>query len=245
MKDLKTVSREFRNKLKMDLSPVGVLLTDKLPEDAFHVKKKGKGCIAAMIYNCARGRTFAFDKDTTALPCSAFYLGDSDWIFDGIEKFMYNECVWGREPERFIKNPETAKKFVEHYVPESPRKGAVVFKPLELFTEEERPELVIFFANADQISALQYLVGFNAPQEERIVSRFASACMSVFTVPMEYAQKNEKKAIWGYHDISVRSKLPRDLTSMTFTWPLFEEISNSLDESFLQTEQWEKLVHRI
>ncbi|MBN2614310.1 MAG: DUF169 domain-containing protein, partial [Bacteroidales bacterium] len=190
------------------------------------------------------GKVIAFDENTTGFPCSAFYLGYSDWIFDGIEKFLSNECVWGREPERFIQSPEKAKEFVESYVPETHRKGAIVFKPLELFADDERPELVIFFANADQISALQYLTGFNAPREERIVSRFASACMSVFTVPMEYAQKGEKKAVWGFHDISVRSKMPKDIMSMTFTWPLFEEISEHLDESFLNTEQWEKLLQR-
>lgn len=244
MRNLKSVSQVFREKLNMNISPVGVLLTDTIPEDSLHFKKKGKGCVATMIYNSAKGTVFAFDKDTTGLPCSAFYLGYTDWIFDGIEKFLSNECVWGREPERFIKNPEMAKEFVESYVPESHRKGAIVFKPLELFTEEEQPELVIFFVNADQISALQYLIGFKAPREERIVSRFASACMSVFTVPMEYAQKGEKKAVWGFHDISVRSKLPQDITSMTFTRPLFEEICEILDESFLHTEHWEKLMRR-
>jgi len=244
MKDLKFISKDIREKLGMNISPVGVLLTDSIPEDAFHFKKKGSGCIATMIYNSSKGKIIAFDENTTGLPCSAFYLGYSDWIFDGIEQFLSNECVWGREPERFIKTPEMAKKFVDSYLHKPHRKGAVVFKPLEFFKGNEKPELVIFFVNADQISALQYLIGFEAPREERIVSRFASACMSIFTVPMEYAQRCEKKAVWGFHDISQRSKIPKEITSMTFTFPLFEEICQNLDESFLSTEHWEKLKER-
>ena len=244
MKDFKSLSQDIKGKLGMNVSPVGVLLTDTLPEDAFHFKKKGSGCIATMIYNSAKGKTFAFDENTTGLPCSAFYLGYTDWIFEGIEQFLSNECVWGREPERFIKTPEMAKKFVESYIPGHHRKGAIVFKPLEFFTKDEKPELVIFFVNADQISALQYLVGFAAPREERIITRFASACMSVFTIPMEYAEKGEKKAVWGFHDISQRSKMPKDITSMTLTYPLFEEICENLDESFLTTEHWIKLKER-
>ena len=244
MKDFKSLSQDLKQKLGMSLSPVGVLLTEKLPEDAIHLKKKGSGCIGTMIYSSAKGKTIAFDENTTGLPCSAFYLGYSDWIFDGIEKFLSNEYAWEREPERFIKTPEMAKKFVEHYHREPHRKGAIVFKPLEFFEKDEKPELVIFFVNADQISALQYLIGFEAPREERIVSRFASACMSVFTIPMEYAEKGEKKAVWGFHDISQRSKIPKDITSMTLTYPLFEEICRNLDESFLITEHWEKLKQR-
>jgi uncharacterized protein (DUF169 family) len=244
MADFKSLSQDIKEKLGTHLSPVGVLLTDKLPEEAFHFKKKGSGCVANMIYNSAKGKTFAFDENTTGLPCSAFYLGYTDWIFDGIERFLSNECVWGREPERFIKTPEMAKKFVESYIPHTHREDAIVFKPLEFFAENEKPELVIFFVNADQISALQYLIGFAAPNEERIVSRFGSACMSVFTIPMEYAAKGEKKAVWGFHDISQRSKTPKDITSLTFTYPLFEEICENLDESFLTTEPWIKLRER-
>lgn len=244
MNDFKSISQDIKEKLGMDVSPVGVVLTDSIPEDALHFKKKGSGCIATMIYSSAKGKAIAFDEHTTGLPCSAFYLGYTDWIFNGIEGFLSNECVWGREPERFIKTPEMAKKFVESYIPQTHRKGAIVFKPLEFFTENEKPELVIFFVNADQVSALQYLIGYGAPREERIVSRFASACMSVFTIPMEYARKGEKKAVWGFHDISVRSKMPKDIMSMTLTYPLFEEICQNLEESFLTTEQWEKLKKR-
>lgn len=244
MKHFKSLSQDLKKKLGMNISPVGVLLTDKLPEDSFHFKKKGSGCVANMIYNSAKGKTFAFDENTTGLPCSAFYLGYTDWIFEGIEQFLSNECAWGREPERFIKTPEMAKKFVESYHRKPHRKGAIVFKPLEFFAADEKPELVIFFVNADQISALQYLIGFEAPREERIVSRFASACMSVLTVPMEYAERGEKKAVWGFHDISQRSKIPKDITSMTLTYPLFEEICQNLDESFLTTEHWKKLKER-
>lgn len=244
MKDFESISLDFREKLGMNVSPVGVLLTDKLPEDAFHFKKKGSGCVANMIYNSAKGKIFAFDKNTTGLPCSAFYLGYTDWIFEGIEQFLSNECAWGREPERFIKTPELAKKFVESYLRKPHRKGAIVFKPLEFFADDEKPKLVIFFVNADQASALQYLISFEAPREERIITRFASACMSVFTVPIEYAEKGEKKAVWGFHDISQRRKIPKEIMSMTLTYPLFEEICGNIEESFLLTEQWEKLKRR-
>ncbi len=244
MKDFKSLSQDIKEKLGMSLSPVGVLLTEKLPEDALHFKKKGSGCVAMMPYNSAKGKIFAFDKNTTGLPCSAFYLGYTDWIFDGIEKYLSNECAMGREPERFIKTPAMAKKLLEAYRRNPHREGAIVFKPLEFFSDDEKPELIIFFVNADQISALQNLISFGAPQEERIVTQFASACMSVFTIPILYAEKGEKKAVWGFHDISKRKRISKGITSMTLTYPLFEEICENMDESFVMTEQWEMLRER-
>jgi len=228
----------------MQLFPVGVYFSDSFPEGALHFRKKGSGCITPLIFKSAKGKTVAIDDNTTGWPCSSFYLGYSEWIFPGIEKFLSNEEVYGREPERFFKDPETAKKFIESFVPAKKRKDVVVFKPLEQFSENEKPEIVIFFANPDQLSALAYLINFGAPQEERIITKMASACMSVFTIPLQYAQKGEKKAVWGLHDISVRASLPKELMTLTLTHDLFTEVCENIDESFIQTENWKKLKAR-
>jgi len=244
MNNYKDMAIEIKEKLGMQLSPVGVLFSDEIPEGALHFKKKGSGCITPLIFKSAKGKTVAFDDNTTGWPCSSFYLGYSDWIFPGIEKFLSNEAVHGREPERFMKNPETAKKFIESFIPENQRDGAVIFKPLEQFVADEKPEIVIFFANPDQLSALVFLINFAAPNEERIVTKMASACVSVFTSPMKYARKHEKKAVWGLHDISVRKQMPKDLMTLTLTIELFMEVYENINESFLSTENWRKLKER-
>ena len=115
---------------------------------------------------------------------------------------------------------------------------------MELFTKNEKPEIVIFFANADQLSALVYLVSFGAPAEERIITQFASACMSIFTVPLKYANEGKKRAVWGLHDVSARKNLPKDIMSFSLTYNLFMEVYNNINDSFIMTENWEKLKHR-
>jgi len=244
MNNYREIALDIKEKLGMKLSLIGVLFSDELPEGALHFKKKGSGCITPLIFKSAKGKTVAFDNSTTGWPCSSFYLGYSDWIFPGIEKFLSNEVVHGREPERFMKDPETAKRFVESFIPENKRQGAVVFKPLEHFTDNEKPEIVIFFANPDQLSALVFLIQFSAPDEERIVTKMASACISIFTSPMRYAQKGEKKAVWGLHDISVRKLMPKDLMTLTLTYDLFTEVYENMNDSFIQTGNWAKLRSR-
>ncbi len=115
---------------------------------------------------------------------------------------------------------------------------------MDLFVKDEKPELVIFFVNADQISALVYLITFGAPMEDRIVTQFASACMSIFTVPLKYANEGKKKAVWGLHDVSVRKNLPKDMMSLTMPYNLFMEVYNNINDSFIMTENWEKLKCR-
>jgi len=124
-------------------------------------------------------------------------------------------------------------------------KGAAVFKLLEKFRESETPELVIFFVNPDQLSALVYLLYFDAPEkDDLVVAKFASACGSIVTLPLQYVRNGEKKAVWGLHDISARGRLPKEL--MTFTVPLNLLISmyKDMEQSFLCTERWNNLAQR-
>ncbi len=108
MKDLRIISLETKEKLGMQLSPVGMLFSEKMPDNSLHFKKKGSGCITPLIFRSAKGKVVAFNDDTTGWPCSSFYLGYSEWIFPGIEKFLSNETIHGREPERFLKKSKTS-----------------------------------------------------------------------------------------------------------------------------------------
>lgn len=244
MKDFRTISTEMKDNLGMQLSPVGMFFSEKLPANSLHFKEKGMACVIPLIFKSAKGQVVAFNNNTTGRPCASFYLGYSEWIFPGIEKFLSNEAVHGREPERFLKNPKLAKDFVASYIPTEKRSNTIVFKPIEQFVGNETPKIVIFFANADQLSALVFLVTFGAPNEERIVTQFASACMSIFTVPLRYANQGKKKAVWGLHDISVRKHLPKDLMSMAMPYELFMEVYANMSDSFIRTENWEKLKDR-
>lgn len=235
----------FKQKLAMQYSPVGFYFADKKPEDAIGFKKPGNGCIMPLILASARGKTVAFDENSTGWDCSAFHLGYRDWIFPGIEYFLSHGLI-GSNCERFVKTPEMAKRYVESLRPREKAKGVAVFKPLENFNPTEEPEVVIFFANPDQLSALVHLLYFNAPLEDnRVVARFASACGSVITLPLMYARGGEKKAVWGLHDISARARLPEELMTLTLPFDLLIEMWQWMKESFLLTERWMKIAKRI
>ena len=242
---VKELAIGFKEKLRLGHFPVGMYFSKVKPEDAISFKSKGKGCILPLIYKSAKGKTIAIDQDSTGWNCSAFYLGYQDWIFEGIECFLSDGVVNGREGERFIKTSKQAKSFVEFYKPKTLNTAVTVFKPLSDFEQHETPEIVIFFANPDELSALVYLLHFNSPEsEDRIVTRFISGCGSIVTLPMKLKSEGKMQAVWGMHDISVRRRLPKELMTLAMPYDLFVEINKDIDQSFIITESWKAIKDR-
>ena len=67
--------------------PCGVFFSDEKPEKALEIKKKGNGCIVPLIMKASTGVPLVVAEESTGWPCSAFYLGFQDTIFEGIEYF--------------------------------------------------------------------------------------------------------------------------------------------------------------
>jgi hypothetical protein len=240
------LSVRFKDKLALRYSPVGLYFAENRPDKAMGFKNGKRGCIMPLIFSAARGKTIAFDKNSTGWDCSAFYLGYRDWISPGIEHFLSKGSLTRPHCERFIKTPDLAKAYLESIRFQEVSEGTAIFKPLEMFSDSELPEVVTFFANPDQLSALVFLLHFDNPcSEDRVVTRFASACASVSTLPLQYARNGEKKAVWGLHDITARLRLPENLMTITMPYPLLTEIGEYIDSSFLTTDSWNKIAKRI
>ena len=63
------------------------------------------------------------------------------------------------------------------------------------------PELIIFFANPDQLSVLVILAGYYRGRALNVTAPFASACQSILLAYQEREQEFPN-AVMGYFDIS-------------------------------------------
>jgi hypothetical protein len=235
---------DFKRELALEYLPIGLRYQSSFPDHAQGFKAGGAGCIMPLILNAAKGRTVAFDESRIGWPCSGFYLGFRDTIFPGIEYYLSNGPI-ARECERFVGSPELVKLYLDDVQHRPLATGVAVFEPLETCPDGVIPELVIFFANPDQMSALVFLAQFENPMTDQcVVTRFASACGAVSALPLRYARRGEHKAFWGMQDISARARLPKDLMTLAMPLEMARTMHANMSQSFLRTTQWSKLVQR-
>lgn len=240
--------------LKLKYSPFVVILTDEKPEGAVQFREGTWGCVASMMVAASKGKTAFFDRKTFGCMGGGTGLGFGNQYKDfPIEYFLSTGTkdiktnvrtrISLEEGEAYVKTPELAKKFIDSLPMREVDSVYIVFKPLEKVESSEKPEMVIFFANPDQISALVVLANYGRESNESVVSFFGAGCQSIIYGYAE-AEREVPRAILGFFDISARKYVDRDLFSFTVPLKMFEEMEGNVEGSFLEREQWLDLNKR-
>jgi uncharacterized protein (DUF169 family) len=243
--------------LKLKMQPVAIMLTDEKPKDGLHFKEGSKrGCVASMLVaSSKKGRVAYFDRNSFGCPGGGTGLGFGDrygnfpidcLLSNGNKEMaaqMGREGSYMAEGERFYKSPKQAKKWVDSLpITDVPAKY-IIFKPWKLVTELDTPELIIFFINADQLSALVVMSDFNRGTNQSVIAPFGAACQSILFGYAE-AKKEIPRSIIGFFDISQRSSVDREILTLTVPFKMFQEMESGVDDSFLNMHVWKKLQER-
>jgi uncharacterized protein (DUF169 family) len=243
--------------LKLKMQPVAIILTNDKPEAGLHFKEGSVfGCVADMLVAASKkGRLAFFDRQSFGCFGGGTGLGFGDrygkfpidCLLSTGDKEMATQI--GRrgssmaEGERFYKNPEVARKWVESLPMTDVPTRYVVFKPWELVTERDEPELIIFFVNGDQLSALLVMADYNRGTNRSVTAPFGAACQSILFGYAE-AKKENPGGVIGFFDISRRSVVDREILTFTVPFSLFREMEANVEGSFLETPAWRKLQER-
>ncbi len=241
--------------LKLKYSPVAVLLTDEKPDNALQFKENCWGCVAAMLVAAAKGRTVVFDRATYGCIGAGVGLGFEKTYGDfAIEHLLSNGCdqspTYRRhrtsmmEGERYFRTPALARRFLDALPMTDSPTEYVVFMPLGDVRENERPTLILFFVNPDQLSALAVLSNYDRARKDSVIVPFGAGCQSIL-FGFEEARSEHPRAIIGFLDITVRRLIDRDLLSFTVPFQRFLEMEANVEESFLTREQWLRVAARI
>jgi uncharacterized protein (DUF169 family) len=250
------VKSKLIDALRLELSPVAVLLTDVKPEGALQFKEGRWGCVGSSIVAVAKGRSAVFDRQTFGCPGGGVGLGFGD---------QYTQCGMAieallstgdaevaaklqrsskmAEGERFFQTPETVTAWLGTIPMTDVATEYVVLKPFDQVADDETPAMVVFLANADQLSALVVLADFGRGSGESAIARFGGACQSIVFGYAE-AQQERPRGIIGFFDIAQRSHVSRETLSFTAPWALFLEMESHVEDSFLEMEDWKKLQER-
>jgi hypothetical protein len=149
------------------------------------------------------------------------------------------------EGERYKKTPEIVRDWVKT-VPRftAPAKYAV-FKRWDRLDEKDNPEVVIFFATPDVLSGLFTLAGFDQADLNGVISPFGPGCAAIAEYPYLEGKETRPRAVLGMFDVSARPCVPAHTLSFAVPIGKFAQMVGNMDESFLITGSWAKVLGRI
>ena len=231
--------------LKLSTQPVAVIQSDACPEKVLQFKENRWGCAIAMLAAAANGKVAAFSKETTPCLGGRAGLGFEKYPLGWIEYFLSCGGAGVDRCEHYKKNPVIARDFicgVSNALIEKlpPRKKFLLFKPLNLI-EDEKPEVIIFLVNADQLSGLVTLANYESPRADAVKILFGAGCAQTILYPL-----SEKDFCFvGLTDPSARKFLDKNLLAFSMSYEKFLQLESVAEESFLTADAWEKIYNRI
>ena len=227
--------------IKLALQPVAVLAAEEAPEGALQNKEYTWNCVVTMLMAAARGRVCAFRKETAGCGGGAAGMGFQPYNVEKLKNYL------STGKEFYKQSPELAEvflnKLVELYQEKLRLAGNdpyVLFKPLSAVSEQEKPWLVIFLANPDQLSGLVGLANYASAASDTVRVLFAAGCTQAILYPLT----DPEHCYIGLTDPSARKFVRKDLLSFAMSFGKFRELEGLAAESFLKTETWEKIAAR-
>ncbi|EFK11748.1 conserved hypothetical protein [delta proteobacterium NaphS2] len=245
------------NALKLKMQPVAIFLTDDKPDDGLHFKEGSKGgCVATMLVATSRkSRVAYFDRKTFGCPGGGTGLGFGDrygklpvdcLLSTGNKEIAAQMGRGGSamaKGERLYKNPELVRKWIDSLPITDVPTEYVVFKPWEQVTKKDEPELIVFFTNADQLSALVVMMDYDRGTNESVAAPFGAACQSILYGYAE-ARKEHPRGIIGFFDITQRALVDRETLTFTVPYRMLKKMEAGVEESFLDMHAWKKIQER-
>lgn len=260
--------------LKLKYLPVAVLWSDEKPADAVQFVSGRWGCVMGSFGVTAdRGRPAVFDQETYGCWGGGVGLGFGNcyekfpggvacfcrFLSTGNEtsaqgRAVAEQCAgWMRGPlleafmhgERYRNGPATVEQWLKTLPMMHVPAKYVVFKRLDQVGVDERPMVIVFLANADQMSALVVMANYTQGSSENAIIPHAAGCQTIGIFAYREADTGNPRAVVGLNDLSARKvlrRLGKDLVTVAVPFKLFQEMETNVAGSFLEREPWTTLV---
>jgi len=207
-------------------------------------KPAGHRCMICDLNKVRKGTPLAFSRDNIGCGGGLRYAGYDEEVRDDFEFFL--SCgKAGLEGERYKKNPEIVREMMED-IPVIPAKDQyLIFKRWDQLTEEDVPDVAVFFAKPDILAGLFMLANFDFIGQHGVITPFSSGCGASILYPYMELARDKPKSVLGMFDPSARPCVEKDV--MTFSTPVKRlfQMTDNMDESFLITDTWNTMKKRL
>ena len=224
--------------------PITFYYTDREDRGEKVKVPSGHQCVIGVLNRVRRGTALSLNVETVGCAGGKRCLGFPFDTGADFKYFLSTGIPGSVEGERYKKTPELVEQVMKGWGEFKAPAGNIVFKRWDLLEIDDEPEVAIFFARPDVLSALFTLANFDEP-ENRVFTPFGAGCSSIVQNPYMEKEKDAPGCIIGMFDISARPFVERDI--LTFAAPMkkFRKMVSNMDESFLITRSWEKVKKRI
>lgn len=204
---------------------------------------KGWHCFIADLAVVRKGAALCVDEP--ALGCGKRFCGFRVPQRPNFEYFLSYGIPGKLEGERYKKTPEIVKQIVAKWPDWQAPARYLVLKRWDKMVESDRPEAAVFFARPDILSGLFTLANFEETDPFGVITPFSAGCGTVIQYPFLENHQENPKCVLGMFDVSARPCVQAD--ELTFAAPMkkFARMIHNLEESFLITRSWEKVMRRL
>lgn len=217
--------------------PIAIYHTKDVPEDSEKVVEEH--CIIRSFFlpSVKEGRSiYGAPMDLRCGgPMSGFCISDSD-------KRMGLADAYSTMNGYF----DSPKRVVDNYLDMLPvpftTEDYIVFEPLSKTQARGiEPEVVVFFADPQHISALMVLAGYARESNDSPVEmRYALSCENLYLMPILESRKENPKCIVGLTEFFVRKFVDPDKFSFSIPYSLYKKMDGYAEETFLSKGRWNK-----
>jgi len=205
----------------------------------------GRMCLIGQLNAVRQGRDLAFTGATIGCPGGRRYLGFATQLRPDFEHFLSCGIPGKLEGERYKKTPELVREFLKNAPMMTAPAQYAVFKRWDKLAAEDEPEVVIFFSPPDVLSGLFTLSGYAESGRESVIAPFGAGCAAIAQYPYLEGKNPEPRAVLGMFDVSARPFVPENALSFAVPMAKFARMAGDMEESFLITPSWAKVLSRI
>jgi hypothetical protein len=226
--------------------PITVSLTNDISNAGMVAKSTKWSCLVCELAKVSKGHSIAYNEESLGCGGAKRYLGYAENIRPHFEYFLSYGLEGVIEGERYKKSPEIVKE-TQNILQSLPAKGKYfVFKRWDKLEEGDTPDVVIFFAKGPVLSGLFTLANFDTVDPNGgVIAPFGGGCGTIIHYPYLEKDKENPRAVLGMFDPSAQPCVPKD--SLSFAVPInkFEKMVSYMEESFLITDTWSKVMKQF
>ncbi|HOW97820.1 MAG TPA: DUF169 domain-containing protein [Kiritimatiellia bacterium] len=205
----------------------------------------GHRCFIGDLAAVRRGTPLAFRAEALTCGGAQRYLGFTQKLRPNFEYFLSCGIPGQLEGERYKQSPALVTEALKRQPPFQAPGRWLVAKRWDVLEAGDEPFAAVFFAPPDVLAGLFTLANFDETDPDGVRAPFGAGCASIVYWPLQELRAERPRAILGMFDVSARPCVGPNRLTFAVPWPKLVRMARNMEESFLRTESWKKIMGRI